>query len=58
MLILQENLYVKSRVAMDFTAKTGGRVVDDPNEAIGVAIEEGQEWRVSTPHTPITTCSQ
>jgi hypothetical protein len=40
----QENLYVKSRVAMDFTGP-GGRVVDDPNEAVGVAIEEGHSWR-------------
>ncbi|ELU15451.1 hypothetical protein CAPTEDRAFT_176380 [Capitella teleta] len=35
---------VKSRVAMDFTGR-GGRVVDDPNEALGVAVEEAHQWR-------------
>ena len=38
-------LNVRARVAMDFTGH-GGRVVDDPIEAVGVAIEEGQHWRV------------
>ena len=41
-----EKLYVKQRVPMDFTG-TGGRVVADPNEAIGVAYEEARHWRVS-----------
>ncbi|XP_013407727.1 growth factor receptor-bound protein 14 isoform X2 [Lingula anatina] len=50
---------VKSRVAMDFTGHKG-RVIDDPNEAIGVAIEEGQHWRrkiarpSSSPRMPCT----
>lgn len=44
---------MKSRVAMDFTG-TGGRVVDDPNEAIGVAIEEGHQWRVRTCTSTLT----
>jgi len=39
-------LYVKSRVAMDFSGERG-RVVADPNEALGVAFEEGYNWRVS-----------
>jgi len=46
--ILQQNsgpLYVKSRVAMDFSGERG-RVVADPNEALGVACEEGYNWRV------------
>lgn len=37
-------LYVKSRVAMDFSGEQG-RVVADPNEALGVAYEEGYNWR-------------
>ncbi len=48
------SLYIKSRVAMDFTGP-GGRVVANPNEALGVAIEEGHHWRVST---MITFCRQ
>lgn len=32
-------------VAMDFTGSSGGRVIDDPFEALGVAIEEGAAWR-------------
>jgi len=39
---------VKSRVAMDFSGEQG-RVVADPNEALGVAFEEGYNWRVSLP---------
>jgi len=39
-------LYMKSRVAMDFSGERG-RVVADPNEALGVAFEEGYNWRVS-----------
>ena len=31
---------------MDFTGH-GGRVIDDPNEALGVALEEAQHMRVS-----------
>ena len=31
---------------MDFTGN-GGRIVNDPNEALGVAIEEVHHWRVS-----------
>ena len=37
---------MKSRVAMDFSGERG-RVVADPNEALGVAFEEGYNWRVS-----------
>ena len=37
---------MKSRVAMDFSGERG-RVVADPNEALGVAYEEGYNWRVS-----------
>ena len=37
---------VKSRVAMDFTGNEG-RIITDPNEALGVAIEEAQQMRVS-----------
>jgi len=37
-------LYMKSRVAMDFSGDRG-RVVADPNEALGVAFEEGYNWR-------------
>ncbi|CAD5117755.1 DgyrCDS6502 [Dimorphilus gyrociliatus] len=32
-------------VAMDFTGSSGGRVIDDPFEAFGVAIEEAAAWR-------------
>ncbi len=42
------SLYVKSRVAVDFSSRAGPRVVSDPNEAIGVAIEEESKWRVSS----------
>lgn len=42
---LQDELYVKNRVAMDFSGEQG-HVVDDPNEALCVAIEEGHNWRV------------
>ncbi|CAH1789160.1 unnamed protein product, partial [Owenia fusiformis] len=35
---------MKSRVAMDFTGHEG-RIVNDPNEALGVAVQEGQKWR-------------
>jgi len=42
-------LYVKSRVAMDFSGEHG-RVVADPNEALGVAFEEGYNWRVGFMH--------
>lgn len=38
-------LYVKNRVAMDFSGDRG-HVVDDPNEALCVAIEEGHHWRL------------
>ena len=37
-----------ARVPMDFTG-AGGRIVNDPNEALGVAIEEVHNWRVSLP---------
>ena len=40
-------LYVKQRVPLDFSATAGPRVVSDPNEALGVAIEEESSWRVS-----------
>lgn len=33
-----------SRVPMDFTGN-GGRIVNDPNEALGVAIDEVHQWR-------------
>ena len=49
--IVEQNssaLYVKSRVAMDFSGEQG-RVVADPNEALGVAFEEGYNWRVGVP---------
>ena len=51
--ILQSNspLYMKSRVAMDFSGDRG-RVVADPNEALGVAFEEGYNWRVSYHQMP------
>jgi len=42
-----DGLYVKNRVAMDFSGNRG-HVVDDPNEALCVAIEEGHHWRVGT----------
>ncbi|XP_078655816.1 growth factor receptor-bound protein 14-like isoform X2 [Branchiostoma floridae x Branchiostoma belcheri] len=34
----------KNRVAMDFTGYRG-RVIANPNEAVAVAVEEGQSWR-------------
>ena len=40
------SLYVKQRVPLDFSASAGPRVVSDPNEALGVAIEEESNWRV------------
>jgi len=33
---------------MDFSGEQG-RVVADPNEALGVAFEEGYNWRVGLP---------
>ncbi|XP_064421442.1 growth factor receptor-bound protein 7 isoform X2 [Latimeria chalumnae] len=36
-------------VAMDFSGCTG-RVIDNPNEALSVALEEGQAWRKKTSH--------
>ena len=42
----QDNpLYVKERVAMDFSGQEG-RVVGDPGEALGAALEEAYNWRV------------
>ncbi len=44
---MQDNpLYVKERVAMDFSGQEG-RVVGDPGEALGAAMEEAYNWRVS-----------
>jgi hypothetical protein len=40
-------LYVKERVAMDFSGQEG-RVVGDPGEALGAAMEEAYNWRVSS----------
>ena len=35
----------QNRVAMDFSGPDGGRVIEDPNEAEGAAIEEAHGWR-------------
>lgn len=35
-----------SLVAMDFSGKAGGRVIQNPTEAQTVGMEEGQAWRV------------
>ena len=34
---------------MDFSGHDGGRVVNDPNEALGVAIDEAYNWRKKAP---------
>lgn len=39
-----------SLVAMDFSGKAGGRVIQNPTEAQSAELEEGQAWRVS--HLP------
>lgn len=33
-------------VAMDFSGKSGGRVIQNPHEAQNAEQEEGQNWRV------------
>lgn len=33
-------------MAMDFSGKTGGRVIQNPAEAQSAEREEGQAWRV------------
>jgi len=33
-------------VAMDFTGKDGGRVIENPTEAESAEREEGRAWRV------------
>ncbi|MEQ2161159.1 hypothetical protein GOODEAATRI_006963, partial [Goodea atripinnis] len=35
-----------SLVAMDFSGKAGGRVIENPTEAQSAEQEEGQAWRV------------
>lgn len=35
-----------SLVAMDFSGKAGGRVIENPKEAQRAEQEEGQAWRV------------
>lgn len=35
-----------SLVAMDFSGKAGGRVIQNPTEAQSAEREEGQAWRV------------
>ena len=35
-----------SLVAMDFSGKAGGRVIQNPREAQSAEREEGQAWRV------------
>jgi len=50
-------LYVKSRVAMDFSGDQG-RVVADPSEALGVAFEEGYNWRVSLTYLNLLLCGK
>ncbi|XP_044303106.1 growth factor receptor-bound protein 7 isoform X1 [Varanus komodoensis] len=47
-------------VAMDFSGCTG-RVIENPNEALTVALEEAQAWRKKTTHrysqpTPFQSC--
>lgn len=37
-----------SLVAMDFSGKAGGRVIQSPTEAQNAEREEGQAWRVSS----------
>ncbi|XP_041123068.1 LOW QUALITY PROTEIN: growth factor receptor-bound protein 7-like [Polyodon spathula] len=37
-------------VAMDFSGKEGGRVIENPREARSVEQEEGQAWRKKTSH--------
>lgn len=37
-----------SLVAMDFSGKAGGRVIQNPTEAQCAEREEGQAWRVRT----------
>lgn len=36
----------ESMVAMDFSGKSGGRVIQNPHEAQNAEQEEGQNWRV------------
>lgn len=33
-------------MAMDFSGKAGGRVIQNPAEAQSAEMEEGQNWRV------------
>lgn len=47
----ENRVSVRPRVAMDFTGP-GGRVVDDPNEALGVAMEEAKWWRKKVSRKP------
>lgn len=44
--IPQRSVSDNTLVAMDFSGCTG-RVIENPNEALTVALEEAQAWRVS-----------
>uniref|UniRef100_A0A672QN10 Growth factor receptor bound protein 14 n=1 Tax=Sinocyclocheilus grahami TaxID=75366 RepID=A0A672QN10_SINGR len=45
-----------SLVAMDFSGHKS-RVIENPSEALSVAVEEGLSWRVTSPHTECTLMS-
>lgn len=48
----QKSISENSLVAMDFSGQKS-RVIENPSEALSVAVEEGLSWRVSYTNKPL-----
>ncbi len=52
--LFQRSISENSLVAMDFSGQQS-RVIENPSEALSVAVEEGLSWRVSHAHKTFST---